>query len=138
MYELALLETLREAFATIWSSLQWWASVSFGVMAVATFARDRLILPITVFLTALYSLFTAYTLGNGSLMIVQASGVIEALAGMRDSGELTTVGALTLQRYENPIAGLDFGAVFFGCFVATYVGTVAYLWFSYLKQSKGV
>lgn len=137
MYELALLETLRDAFATVWSNLQWWASVSFGVMAVTTFARDRLTLLITIFLTALYSLFTAYTLGNGSLMIAQASGAIQALVEIRDSGEISTVGALTLQQYENPVAGLNFGAVFFSCFVATYVGTVAYLWFSYLKPSKG-
>jgi Ca2+/Na+ antiporter len=136
MYELALVETMREAFGEIWSSLQWWASVSFGLIAVASLGRDRLNLLVTIGLTALYSLFTVYTLGNGSLMIAEATGAIQELAALRDSGELSAVGALTLQQYENPWAGLNFSFVFFGCFVATYVGSVAYLWYSYRKMSR--
>jgi len=136
MYELALVETLREAFGEIWSSLQWWASVSFGLIAVASLGRDRLNLLVTIGLTALYSLFTVYTLGNGSLMIAEASGAIQELAALRESGDISAVGALTLQRYENPMMGLDFSLIFFACFVATYVGSVGYLWYSYRKSSK--
>ena len=136
MYELALVETLREAMGTIWSSLQWWASVSFGLMAAASFGRDRLNLPITLFLTALYSLFTVYTLANGSLMIAEASGAIQELSGLRDAGEIGAVGTRTLQAYENPMAGLNFNFVFFASFIATYAGSVGYLWYSFRNVSK--
>lgn len=136
MYELALVETLREAMATIWSSLQWWASVSFGLMAVASLGRDRLNLFVTLSLTALYSLFTVYTLGNGSLMIAEAGGAVQDLAALRDAGTIGSVGARTLQSYEHPMAGLNFSLIFFSCFVATYAGCLGYLWYSFRKESR--
>ena len=138
MNELALVETIRDSFGILWSSLQWWASISFGLIALSTFGRERLNLPITIFLTVLYSLFTVYTLGNGSLMIAQATGAVQDLAALRDSGEIGATGALTLQRSENPMAGLDFGLIFFGCFIATYAGSVAYLWYSFRRASNPV
>ena len=136
MSELLLVETFREAFADAWSMLQWWASVSFGLIAVASFARDKLNLVVVMGLSVLYSLFTAYSYLNIAALATIALGARVELAALSDSGSISAVGLSVLEYWER-LGHLN-ARIFPLCFLITFVGTLAYLWYAFRNNSKAV
>jgi hypothetical protein len=56
MEEPLLAEAHRELYGLVWPNLQWWASVSFGLLALASFGRKHLNLLTTTGLSVLYVL----------------------------------------------------------------------------------
>jgi hypothetical protein len=134
MQELLLVESVREAFSTAWSNLQWWASVSFGLLALASFGRRQLILPAAIGLSVLYSLFTIFTLLNTVGMLSLAIGAIRELSALRESGNISAVGRGFLGSYER--FGFLNGSIFYACFFATFLGTLTYLWYAYRVNAR--
>ena len=119
--------------AEAWSNVQWWASISFGLIALASFGRERLNLFTVAGLAVLYSIFTVYSLVNTMAMVVHAASAREALSALADSEGISAAGAGVLRFTE--AWGLFNGALFMICFGATFVGSLAYLWYSYRKAS---
>ena len=134
MQELLLVESVREAFSAAWSNLQWWASVSFGLLALASFGRRQLILPAAIGLSILYSLFTAYTFLNTAGMVSIARGALTDLSALRESGNISAAGRSILELYES--VGLLNGLIYYACFFATFLGTLTYLWYAYRVNSR--
>ena len=134
MQELLLVESAREAFSAAWSNLQWWASVSFGLLALASFGRRQLILPAAIGLSVLYFLFTIFTLLNTVGMLSLAIGAIRELSALRESGNISAVGRGFLGSYER--FGFLNGSIFYACFFATFLGTLTYLWYAYRVNSR--
>ena len=130
MDEFQLVETYREGFAVQWAQLQWWASVSFGLLALASFGRKHLSLAVTSGLSTLYLLFSVFSVINVYAMVVTIAATIPELNAL---GDISTVGESivdsTRVRITNALVGT-------ACFLATFCGTLAYLWYSYRKNKQ--
>ena len=130
MNEFQLVETFRESWAVVWSQLQWWASVSFGLLALASFGRKHLSLAVTIGLTTLYALFSVFCVLNIRVIAASVAGSIDALETLES---VTYVGQRILDaRNLQDINGL-FALV---CFLTTLCGTLAYLWHSYRRNKR--
>ena len=63
MNEADLILAWGEISAHLWTIIQFWASISFGIIAVAHFAPENLNRFLVVLLIALYTLFSVYCAG---------------------------------------------------------------------------
>jgi hypothetical protein len=123
MTDSATLEIFTSAFEQAWSNLQWWAGVSFGLMAVSGLAARKLNRTIAVSLTVIYLLFSLFTLVNVQSMINVAFGAVQDLRAFQESGSISHAGANVLKA-----AGYSFlnGILGFACFATTSFGAIAY------------
>lgn len=125
MDEFQLVETFRDGFAVQWAQLQWWASVSFGLLALASFGRKHLSFAVTAGLTALYVLFSVFCVINVlavTIPIIGAVSELNSLETVSDVGE-SILRSTRIRQLNALVAQV--------CFVATFLGTLAYLWHSY-------
>ena len=135
MTEFELVQTFSYAFEQAWSNLQWWASISVGLIALASIAARRLTLAMVVGITILYAVFTAYSVVNIEVMSNGiAAGALRELFQLRDSGALTAVG-LNLLDWGQSRARLG-GTLYRICLYGMFSGTLAYLWWSYRRGSR--
>ena len=134
MFELALVETVRESMAVAWSHLQWWASVSFGLIALAGFGRDKLNRSSVIGLTILYSAFSVYSLVNTTAMVVHAEGARDVLRTLAETEGISSAGSSAI--YFSETWGWVNLPIFAFCYVATFAGSLAYLWHSYRTQTN--
>jgi len=128
MDEFQLVETYREGFAVLWAQLQWWASVSFGLLALASFGRKHMTLAVTIGLSTLYVLFSVFCAVNVLAMtghIVAAVAELSTLEGVSDVGKSIS-GSVRIGQLNGLVAS--------ACFLATACGTLTYLWHAYHKN----
>ena len=134
MTESELVQIFNFAFEQAWSNLQWWASISVGLIALASIAAKKLSLAMVAGISILYVLFTVYSLINIELMSANvAGGALSELFQLRDSGNISTVGLNLLEwtQARARLGGVLYRASIFGMFS----GTLAYLWYSYRRVS---
>lgn len=134
MNEGELILAWGEISGHIWTIIQFWASISFGVIAVAHFFPQNLNRHLVVFVIFLYTLFSSFC---ASLVIADAQ-LMMAL--------YKEAGALLVQRGEDAIFLSSFvdyqpgaAALFtFIGFPSVFVGSIAYLVFRYRGSRAGV
>ena len=103
--------------------MQWWASVSFGLLAVAQFGRDQLNRVFIVVLALLYAAFTLYTAVNITSFFREFDGYRADLRGIAETGEIsagalawitpTRMGALLFPSFATCTLGIFFGVLFY-------------------------
>ena len=129
MNEFQLVETYREGFVAVWAQLQWWASISFGLLTLASFGRKHLSLHVTIGLSVLYVTYTFFSLMNSYALLITIVGAVAELGTLEN---LSIVGTNIINttdiRILNSLAGMV-------CFLVTTCGTLAYLWHSH-RNSK--
>jgi hypothetical protein len=112
--------------------LQWWAGVSFGVIAVAHFASKRLNLAIVLLILLVYVSQTANTLIFAIRLGGMTEGVTQELMRLSASGEISAIGQAWLQSQDPAWAPLTYllapGGLCLGC--------VAYLIYCYRRQRR--
>ena len=130
MRDLMLLELYRIAIGQLWSLVQWWASVSFGLIALGHFASKKLNLAFVIVLTVLYTSFSAYFLGNTGSMVLEIRGYRDELMLLMNAGELGPAGIAFLENYgSTSVTVIGFIVALFG----TFLGTVGFLIYSYRR-----
>ncbi len=134
MPDYSILEFQQLTFGQLWSLLQWWGSISFGLMALTRFSGRQLNRVIVIALTGLYSLFTLVTVINILMLVTGLLGVRQDLIALNDSGDLSAAG-LALLDFRESYAFWN-GAIVFICMFATYVGTVSYLVYVFRKEQS--
>jgi hypothetical protein len=129
LYELWIL-TLN----SMWSNLQWWGGISFGLLALVNFAGKKLALVPVIFLSVLYVAFSYYTVVNVVFLYSTLWGLGSELLRLQSIGELSSASVRIVPAAARlvsgqfiPLAVLGFG-VFFGALV--------YLWATYFKTRK--
>jgi hypothetical protein len=129
-----ILELRQMGFGLIWSNLQWWASISFGLMALTRFSAKHLNLVIVWSLSILYFLFSVFTILNIAMLISTSMGLGEDLAALRDAGTLSSAGLKNLTFTETwaPVNGF----IIVLCGIATFSGTISYLVYAYRKEAR--
>ena len=123
MPDLLIVEQLRLALSQAYSLMQWWASVSFGLLAVAHFGKDQLNRVFVVILSLLYAAFTLYTLVNIGSFFREFGGYRADLRVIAETGEIsagalawitpTRMGALLIPSFAICTLGIFFGVLFY-------------------------
>jgi len=131
-YQILLFE--QESFTSIWYAIQWWASISFGLIALTRFSGKQLNLPIVIGVSIIYSLFTVFTIVNMLMVVAGLQGTREDLRALRDSGGIG-LAAERLLGFREQYASVN-GLIILTCVVATFAGTIAYLVYAYRKERR--
>jgi hypothetical protein len=135
MTEFELVQTFNYAVEQAWSNLQWWASISVGLIALASIATRKLTLAMVVGISILYAIFTAYSVVNVGLMASDiAGGALGELSKLGEADALSEVG-LNLIDWIQRRERLTF-VLLLTCFSGFFIGTLAHLWWSYRGGSK--
>jgi hypothetical protein len=130
--EAELMESLFSIFDRYWAVVQWWASVSFGLLLVAHFAADRLR---GLWVTGIIFLYVSY---SAWVYLLLQYNVEVAKAMMGDLQELVTAGTAssgTGVAVSSPLVliGTDIGTLALSC---TFLGCIAYLLYSYYARKS--
>jgi hypothetical protein len=133
MPDLPLVAEYREALSSSVAQLQWWASVSFGLIALAHFGRKHLTLMVAICLSAAYFMFTLFAFVNAAFLGRIMAGAQTELSALRDSKNISAVGLALLKIDES--GGRLNGILMIVCMVVTFLGTLTFLWYAYRKQS---
>jgi hypothetical protein len=125
--EADLIYQIGESANRLWTLVQWWASISFGLVALAHFSIRKLSLVLVGALLSLYALFSLL-LGEITVGIaMQMNSIREALRTMDAAGELSTVGQASISPAPVllPVT-----------LIMTFIGTIAFVLYSYWKGRK--
>lgn len=134
MSEAEILEYLFSIYDRYWTIVQWWASVSFGVIMIAHFAADRLKAFLVITVLVLYVLYSAWVYLLLVYNVDIASGFFEDLDSLRRTGALQSHGARAAS--ENPFVtyGTRLGMI---ALPATFLACSGYLIYAYIHARKG-
>ena len=132
--EIAIVELINNQFGYAWSLIQWWGSVSFGLIAMSHVARKQLNFYIVIVVPALYSAYTIYSFLGIWLMIRKSVGYQLVLIELADSGNLSTGGLMTLGAHQR--IGSLVGPLMLIFIAGTFISTVLYLIYSYRKELR--
>ena len=128
MTEDQILNQFSENNALIFSLLQWWLSVSVGLVAAAHFLSKKLNLYLVIFLATLYGLFSVYTNLFVALTFVTNVGLIDALNALPE-GQVSAAGRAFLSWPDS--LQVIMGAAFTLCVIGGFFGALAYFVMSY-------
>lgn len=133
MTEDQILYQFSENNALIFSLLQWWLSVSVGLVAAAHFLPKKLNLFLVIFLATLYSLFSVYTHLFVTLTFFGNVGLIDALNAI-SAQDISEAGRAFLA-WPNSLQVI-MGAAFTLCVIGGFIGALAYFIYSY-RTNRG-
>ncbi|MEZ5572256.1 MAG: hypothetical protein R3E64_09545 [Halioglobus sp.] len=130
MSEAEILEQLFSVFDRYWFIVQWWASVSFGLIMVAYFAAERLSALILGTVLALYLIYSGWVYMLLVYNIDIASGLMADLSSLNSVGELKSQGARNA--LENPFVtyGTWLGNI---ALPSTFFACIGYLLYAYFN-----
>ena len=127
MSEDRILELTLQANELTATYLQWWLSISIGLVAVAHFAIRKINLPIVLFISALYvahTVNTARSLFKIGSVFGGAALELEQLAASGNASHITEA-FLQAPGAILPLYGF--------AFVGTFLGTLCFLAYCYLR-----
>lgn len=134
MNEAELILAWGEISGHLWTIVQFWASISFGVIAVAHFASEKLNHFLVLLVIFLYTLFSIYCGG------FYVSDIQLLLALYEEAGSLLTergedaVFLTAFANYPQVWTGALFGLL---GLPSIYLGSIAYLIYRYRGRVKG-
>ena len=134
MSELALVEVINFALGEMHDMIQWWASLSIGVIALTYFWEKKLNLLMAAALSVAYTLFTAYVIVNVIGFGLTMNGYGQELMAMRDAGELSAGGMLAIESEAR--LSIIATAIFSLCLVGIYCSALFSLIFAYRRGKK--
>ena len=128
-----LIELAMLAQDSFRSQLQWWLGVSIGVAALGHFIVRKLNLALLVLICVLYVTFTYLTLIQLSRFGAIYDGLLEDLARVSESGEVSVAAQRLLEQ------GLSAGSlVALLAFLGTFLGCLAFLVWSFVQARKKI
>lgn len=135
MSEDRLIELAMQALDSFRSQLQWWVGVSIGVAALGHFIVRKLSPALLILICVLYVAFTYLTLIQLSRFGDIYGGLLEDLARVSGSGEVSAAA----QRLAQIPQGLTVGnIVAFLAFCGTFLGCLGFLVWSFAQARKKV
>lgn len=130
MTESEILENIFKIFDRYWSIIQWWASVSFGFIAVAHFAVDKLSRALVALLILLYVLFTAWVVDFYLFNVQILAGFRKDLSQLGDAAHFGTRSLLESSIVKGGIVLQDIA------FMLTFFGAVGYLIYTFVRYQR--
>ena len=132
MSESELLYQYGYNWEIMYTLLQWWLSVSIGLLAIARFFPKKLNLFLVVLLILLYVSFSIYSIGGVNMFFQQNLGVLEELRSLRADGSVSRAGELLLEQMEGiwPVFAASSYVV---CVAGGFFGSIAFFIYSYRR-----
>lgn len=133
MSEAEILEQLFSIFDRYWFIVQWWASVSFGLIMIAYFAADKLSSFLLVIVLGLYVIYSGWVYMLLVYNVDVAYGLFEDLNSLSSAGALKSQGAKVA--LENPFVtyGTWLGMI---ALPATFFSCIGYLLYAHFRSRK--
>lgn len=110
--------------------VQWWVSVTFGLIAVAHFAAARLNLFLVVLLATLYTAFTGWVVMYHFYNMDILYGYQDDLAAL---GSEISRGSIQINQSNRVGIGTNFQDI---AVPLMYLGSIAYLFYAYLTRNR--
>ena len=129
-YESAFM--LSEHVNRIWSVIQYWTGVSFGLIAVSHLAGKHLGYGMTSILSILYFGFSFFVFSILGVNETISNGYIADLVALAEQRPLTT----GVQYVLDTRPGIAETIAIRGAFVGTFFGALFFLWFSSIKNKR--
>ncbi len=136
MSEYELVYLASEYINRTWQLLQFWASVSFGLLAVSYLAAKHLNLAMAVVLTLLYCSFTLFIMTMLGLNGEVVDGFITDLAALDSTDKGSALTSQGAQKIVTTSPGPLPMALIVSAFFGTFVSTLYFLWRSFLSTHK--
>lgn len=131
MTEAEAIEIMNFALGELLDLIQWWASISIGLIALTHFWEKRLNLAIVISLAIAYTLFTVYAVDNVLVFGTTMQAGFTQLTAMQDDGRLGPGGAVLL---ASPFTGSLPTAVWALCTFGVYLGALTFLTLTYRRN----
>ncbi|MDO3385489.1 hypothetical protein QWI17_06500 [Gilvimarinus sp. SDUM040013] len=116
-----------------WAVMQFWASVSFGLIALAHFASKHLNVFLTLLVSVLYAAFSVYVMVILRVSGVVADGFLAQLQVMVDASDSVNLGTQAILA-SAPTAMQN--AIIVSSFFGVFVGALLYLWVSVVRTHR--
>jgi hypothetical protein len=131
--EAEILEQLFSVFDRYWFIVQWWASVSFGLIMVAYFAANKLSALLVGTVLCLYLIYSGWVYMLLVYNIDIGFGLLTDLSLLNSAGELKTQGAKAAAgnpfvQYGTWLGNVALPLTFFAC--------IGYLLYAYFHARK--
>lgn len=130
MTESEIIENVFKIFDRYWSMIQWWASVSFGLIAVAHFAVEKLSRALVALLILLYVLFTAWVVDFYLFNVQILAGFRQDLSQLGDSAHFGSRALLESSIIKGGLVLQDIA------FVMTFFSAVGYLIYTFARYQR--
>jgi hypothetical protein len=130
--EADILEQLFNLYDRYWVIVQWWASVSFGIVMIAHFASEKIGAFLLLAILVLYTMYSLWLYFLLDYNLAISFGLIDDLSSLAEVGELTEGGRETL---ENPSGKYGVWLGFLSLPV-TFTACAGYLVYSYVRARK--
>lgn len=111
------------------SMLQWWAGVSFGLIAVSYFAAKRINLFFVIVLLSLYILFS---IGLVNTLVAIQGWQAALMADFAALESTSNFGAV----FMSSTAGSPFRSAFALAVLGTFLGCIAYVVYAYMHSRR--
>ena len=133
MSEYELVYLISEYVNRNWLVIQVWAGVSFGLVAISHFSTKHLNTVLVAAISVLYICFSIFSMSifkaNGHVV----SGFIMDLVNATNNGVTLTNGA---QRIISAKPGYIAMPSILIAFFGTFIGSLVFLWWSFIKSSR--
>ena len=116
------------------SLMQWWLSVTVGMVGVAHFFAKKLNLPILTFLIGLYLAYSFYALSLAGINYGASQALISQLIELRALEGVTAVSEQLIATTNSPSSAPS--RVFFVCVVGGLFGSVIYVVAAYVNVRR--
>ncbi len=135
MTEFEIILLINENANRLWTIMQFWASVSFGLIIVAHIAVKKLHLAMVLVLSFLYIGFSLFALSMLKLISGVSDGYLMDLEVIVQSGkDLSHAGKILVSN------NVDGGTLLLitMTFLGTFLSSITFLWYSYFsKRNSG-
>ena len=130
-YEIAYF--ISEHVNRIWDVMQYWSSISFGLIALCHVAAKRITLPICIILSILYISFSIFSFNIQVMNDFITHQYMDDLRALLTQGNLATAGAQALINTDP--TELQMLAIRFVS-IGTFISSLFFLWYSYFSNRK--
>lgn len=114
----------------MWSLIQWWASISFGLLVLANMAADRIGLYLTVLVSMLYTGFSFVVLQMAGRNMSIVESVFVDLRALKAAGNDLTLTAQYWMQGAEPATKKALSLIM----LLTYIGVLGYFIYSYRNR----
>lgn len=128
-YEIAAL--ISEHVDRIWDVMQYWSSISFGLIALCHVAEKKITLPVCIILSILYITFSMFSYNIQALNDTIINSYMNDLSVLLAQEKLMTTGAqaiITTDPTELQMLTIRFVSI------GTFISSLFFLWYSYFKN----
>ena len=131
MTEYEIADLMIEHVNRIWDVMQFWASISFGLIALCHVAAKRLTVTICLILSMLYISFSIFSFNIQVMNDIIINSYMNDLSILLAQEKLSTTGAQALINTDP--TELEMLAIRFVS-IGTFLSSLFFLWYSYFKN----